>query len=98
MWTKLMRHEVLLLLSIEGDSIQEKWSKFEAKEIRITDNLVFWSDLNNKMIPIFPELEENIIIDHIYLKNFNKEPVFEGEVTLFFKLKVNLLGQSCCFY
>ena len=83
MWTKLMRHEVLLLLSIEGDHIQERWNKFEAKEIRITDNIMFWSELHNKMSPIFPELEENIIIDQIYLKNFNKEPSFDSDVNFF---------------
>ncbi len=75
-----MRQEVLLLLSIEGDDLQEKWNKQEAKEIRITDNILFWSELHNKMSPIFPEIEENIIIDHIYLKNFNKEPVFDEDV------------------
>jgi len=79
MWTQLMRHEVLLLLTIEADQIENNWRKFEAKEIRITDNFMFWSELYNKMSPVFPELEENLCIDDIYLKNFNKEPKFEAD-------------------
>jgi len=79
MWTQLMRHEVLLLLTIEADQIENNWHKFEAAEIRITDNFMFWSELYNKMSPVFPELEENLCIDDIYLKNFNKEPKFEAD-------------------
>ena len=78
-----MRHEVLLLLSMEGDSIHDKWNAVDEKEIKITENVVFWGDLYNKMLPIFPELEENLCVDQIYLKNLNKDPTFDDEVSLF---------------
>lgn len=83
MWTKLMRHEVLLMLSIESDNIQGNWERYASEGIRLEDNIVFWGELYNKMFPIFPELEENLRIADIYLKNFNKSPGFDKDVNFY---------------
>ena len=62
----MMRHEIVLLLKGEGDAIEEKWDSYNAKEIRITDNLVFWSELHTDTKPVFPDIDENLCIDNIY--------------------------------
>jgi hypothetical protein len=80
MWTKLMRYEVVMILQRECDLIQQKWMNYKSNEIRIIENVVFWDTLMNKIQPQFPEIQENLSIDDIYLKNFNKNPYLQPTV------------------
>jgi len=83
-----MRCEVVMILESECDMIQQKWENYKSNEIRIIENVVFWDNLTNKIQPKFPEIQENLFVDTIYLKNFNKNP----NISMTVKDQINLLS------
>lgn len=81
MWTNLMRQELLLRISKINDEIQQNWNNQHRSEIKIMENISFWKKESlSKEIPVFPELDNNILIDEIFLKNLNKKPQFDENV------------------
>ena len=88
-----MRYEVVMILERECDLIQQKWENYKSNEIRIIENVVFWDNLTNRIQPKFPEIQENLFIDGIYLKNFNKNP----NISVTVKEQINLLSSRIIF-
>jgi len=80
MWTKLMRQEVLLILDKECFNIQEQWDKCHQNEIDLSHPTIMWDTKQEKEIPAFPEIEESLRIDDIFLNNFNKMPLADKNV------------------
>ena len=89
LWSQLMRHEALLFLNEINNIVQVNWDKHENKEIKIIENLTFWSgSINTIKRPVFPDLTNNISIEGTFLQNLNKNPNFDPKVqfTIFFLL------------
>lgn len=79
MWSVLMRYEILMILDQECTIIQNKWENYKSNEIRIMESVIFWNEIVNKVMPKFPELAENLTIDHIFVKNFNSNVSFDSK-------------------
>lgn len=73
-WTKSMRYEVLYTIGTELDKV----CYTEAEKIPS------WLGPAKMHPPIFPEIQENLCINGIYLRAFNKNPIFDEDVKLLF--------------
>ena len=79
-WTKLMRYEVLYCLHQVGEALQIAWNQYASDSVKVFENLVVWQGLEKMSRPTFPEIQENLNVDGIYLRTFNRDPVLENEV------------------
>jgi len=80
-WTVLMRQETLLYLDEINCIIQAKWSQQQKQEIKIIENIVLWTEcVKTVKQPTFPDLNNSIYIEGIYLQNLNKNPSFNQKV------------------
>ena len=75
-----MRQEVLLLTAKQTDSIQQKWEAYDRVELNPEEQTPFWESTVEVEKPKFPEIEESIRVDGVYLKNFNRIPLLDKEV------------------
>jgi len=77
-WTKLMRYEVLYTVGTELDKVcyhdHEKLG-----DSKVSENKAMWPGPARMHPPIFPEIQENLCINGIYLRNFNKNPIFDDD-------------------
>ncbi len=94
MWTSLMRQEVLYILKKETNNIQDQWDKSTKKEDDLSQPRVLWEPIFEQELPVFPEVQESLCIEGVFLNNFNKAPVVDKEVRSFpfniFKINFSL--------
>lgn len=81
-WTKLMRYELLYILHKEGETVQNRWNRYSGQEVKYSQaqDILMWEGPDKMNPPIFPEIKENLCINGIYLRNFNRNPGFDDEV------------------
>jgi len=75
-----MRQEVLFILDKECTKIQEQWDKCNKNEDELHQPIHMWDIHQEKETPIFPEVEESLRIDDVFLNNFNKMPLADKNV------------------
>lgn len=80
MWTKFMRYETLLMLTKVCDTIQHNWTRQQGKEIKIIEHIAFWEESTLQTYPVLPEIQNNLVVNGIFLKNFNKKPELDDQV------------------
>ena len=71
-----------MVLAKSCNAVQNNWSKQQSKEVKVIENIVFWSEIPSKHIPVLPEFKDNVAVQNIFLKNFNKKPHFDEKVTV----------------
>ena len=93
-----MRQEILLLTAKQTDLIQQKWENCDRLELNLEEQTPFWESTVEVEKPAFPEIEESIRVDGVYLKNFNRIPLLDKEVISYRKYSLISLDEHWSFY
>jgi len=78
-----MRYEVLYTVGTELDKVCYTENEKMA-DPGVSENKIVWLGPARMHPPIFPEIQENLCINGIYLRNFNKNPIFDEDVNFYF--------------
>ena len=82
LWTPLMREEVLSILSAECDEIGKNWERNNLKVLPLDGTVTFWDSSKEVPAPKFPEVQESLKAENIFLSNYNKSPALDKEVNI----------------